>query len=59
MGTCKVSTKIVNSILKLRRRVSPVFLRAAAQVFLDAVENVNLLVNSNGNVVLSEVGMDS
>jgi hypothetical protein len=26
------------------------------QVFLDAVESVNLLVNSNGSVVLSEVG---
>lgn len=25
------------------------------QVFLDAVESVNLLVNSNGTVVLSEV----
>jgi hypothetical protein len=25
------------------------------QVFLDAVESVNLLVNSNGSVVLSEV----
>jgi hypothetical protein len=26
------------------------------EVFLDAVESVNLLVNSNGTVVLSEVG---
>jgi AP-1 complex subunit mu len=25
------------------------------EVFLDVVESVNLLVNSNGNVVLSEV----